>query len=226
MPVIDLWSLLSPSDKAFAKSLLDAFLAGWMKPSENFDNAQIPPDILHFAQTRAAEIVTDLDQLTRDEVRAKVDSAIRNGTLDPSQLQESLMEMQFGQARARMIAETEEAWTFNVGQGMRDLDDGFEFTLIDDGIEDEMCAAVAGKIVRTADFVNRPMAHPYCTRVGTPMLPEQVKGREVVSFSPEEEARFASIHSRMGSGSFPSVSTTLGGPPTPMSSGDAWPVAI
>jgi hypothetical protein len=68
---------------------------------------QVQPRAVEWAKARAAELITEIEQTTRNDIRALVDKALTDG-LNPQQLKRAIMDAaDFDPARAEMIARTE-----------------------------------------------------------------------------------------------------------------------
>jgi hypothetical protein len=134
---------------------------------------------LNYAMQRAAELVTQIDETTRDELQTMIEDAVKEN-LSPAELADRIGEsFAFSDARADLIAQTEltDAWNTGLGQTLKDAGEDYVFVNEPGPAEDEECADIkadGGQIWTIDEFLADPSGHPLCEREGRALTPEEV----------------------------------------------------
>ncbi|MFI5270020.1 MAG: phage minor head protein, partial [Chloroflexota bacterium] len=115
--------------------------------------------------------VKDIDDTTRDAIRAAVNTANDEGW-SIQQLAASIKEdPTFNTARATTIARTESATAYNTGSVLAYRESGVVSQVqVMDGDDDEDCAAANGATWDLDEAEANPTEHPNCTRAFSPIV--------------------------------------------------------
>jgi hypothetical protein len=127
-----------------------------------------------WAKSYAGERIKQVEQATKDMIRATIESSLKNGE-DWHKLKRRLEENHsFSPARAEVIARTESANAYNTGAVHSWQDSGLVDTVtVSDGTDfDEPCQIANGQIWTFQEALERPTEHPNCTREFTPNMKE------------------------------------------------------
>jgi hypothetical protein len=132
-------------------------------------------DVFHsqamlYAQSRAAELVTGLDQSTRDMLRGDLASMMQEG-LSPSEIAQELEDhYAFSESRALTIARTETAFAWNHGALTMYQQSGVPKVRVYDGDHDPECQQADGEVWTIEYALLHRIQHPNCVRSFAPEL--------------------------------------------------------
>jgi hypothetical protein len=164
--------------------LKDGFDAGYadtleeiraMRGLDTSDIAEVPTAAADYAHERAGELITQIDDTTREDIADMVAQAQEDGLSDTEladQLGESFL---FDDARAQLIARTEGATAWNMGtvQALRDA--GEDYVVVSDPCEcGQPECDVDGQIWTLDEAEAEPIGHPNCGRDFRPLTEEEL----------------------------------------------------
>ena len=117
-----------------------------------------------YAEKRTAELVTKLDQSTRDMLRSDLSDYMNQG-LTPKEIATNLQDnYAFSETRATTIAQTETGFAYNDGTLTTYNAAGYDKVTVYDGDYDEDCQVAQGQIWTLGYAREHPKAHPRCRR--------------------------------------------------------------
>jgi hypothetical protein len=168
---------------------------------------QLVLDALDYAQTRAAELVTAIDETTQERLQQMIEEAVKEN-LSSAELADNINNsFAFSEERADMIARTELTDAWNTGLGKTLQDAGEPYVFVTDGDGCETCAAVADDPIWTVEeFLDNTSEHPHCEREGRPLTEEEAQDMADEDAADEQEgfsARLARLEQLFYSGSQP-----------------------
>lgn len=131
-----------------------------------------------YAEERSAELVTKLDDSTKNMLRSDLVSMMEEG-LTPAEIAANLEEnYAFSEYRSMMIARTETGFTWNRSTVKMYSESGVKMVYVHDGDYDEDCRAANGQ-VWSADYASiNALGHPNCVRSFSPCLEPDVQPDE------------------------------------------------
>lgn len=137
-----------------------------------------------YGRDRAGELITSIDETTRDEINAEIQSNLD----DPVALKQALRDgFPLSEDRAEMIARTETRTAYNLGTVKALMDAGEEYVYVSDGDDwDEACADADGEIWTLEEAEANPLEHPNCEREFRPLTEDELA--EVLAEEGEDEA--------------------------------------
>lgn len=126
-----------------------------------------------YARTRAGDMITDIDDTTRDRVGRIVGNAMRDG-LSKEDVRGPLKRL-FGETRADLIARTETSTAYNIGtvRALRDAGEKYVYVSDPDTCGEEVCD-VDGEIWTLEEAEANPLGHPNCGRDFRPLTEEEL----------------------------------------------------
>jgi hypothetical protein len=134
------------------------------------------PFVKKFMTGYVAERVTQLEQTTRDDVKALIRGVLDTGGAGShAELRDQVLAKvrerfeEYAQWRADRIARTETAIAYNHGSTFAYRQAGIEKVQVSDGDDDADCAALDGTIQTLEWALAHPVAHPNCTRSFAPV---------------------------------------------------------
>lgn len=120
------------------------------------------------------ERITQLDETTRDLLKDELQSALADGkgegmTELAGRLSDAVKDSSaLSPSRALTIARTETAIAYNHGALLAYGQNGIDHVEVNDGDDDEECAAADGEIWTLDEAMADPVAHPNCVRSFSP----------------------------------------------------------
>lgn len=161
-----------------------------------------------YARERSGELITGIDETTRDAIQNMIEAAQAEGLSD-AELADSL-ETAFALSpqRAELIARTENQTAFNMGTLQALMDAGEEYVVVSDPdlCGEEVCN-VDGETWTIEEAQAEPLGHPNCGRMFRPLTAEELA--EVLAEEPGDSAvalaadpDFESKHPRNEKGEF------------------------
>lgn len=123
----------------------------------------IDKNVLRYAVERGAELVTKINETTRDTIRDFLEVAMAEGWSNDEYARALRESGVFGDARAMLVARTETALAANNGtlDTLKEL--GATSVHVHDGDCDE-CQKVDGQIWPIERALDEPIGHPNCVR--------------------------------------------------------------
>lgn len=135
-----------------------------------------------WATGRAGELVTGVDQTTRDRIGEIVARALADPNVTQADIERAIRAefSEFSAYRAEMIARTEIAIAANNGDLALYRDIGIDYVEVVDGVDFDIECADANSSVWSADYaaVNATQ-HPNCSRIFSPLSTEDALRRGV-----------------------------------------------
>ena len=184
--VITDWGLDPAAAAATAALLEQIFTAGYSEAVR----AQLKIGVFNLPNTRAAnwaqkeagQLVSEVDQTTKDRIGALVADVLRDPTASQADLA-SRIRAEFADmssARADTIARNETHQAAAAGDIAAYKDYGVTEVTISDGTDyDEECAEADGQTWTLDEYEANPQEHVNCGRVGTAVLPDGSEGEEL-----------------------------------------------
>jgi hypothetical protein len=122
-----------------------------------------------YAATRTAELVTNLDDSTRDMLRSDLEQYMNDG-ITPAQMAQNLQDnYAFSEARSLTIARTETGFAWNNAGISTMKQGGAKGVTVFDGDSDEACAEADGQNWSFDYAQDHSLEHPNCVRSFGPM---------------------------------------------------------
>lgn len=122
-----------------------------------------------YAATRTAELVTNLDDSTRDMLKSDLEQYMSDG-LSPAQMVQNLQDnYAFSEARSLTIARTETGFAWNNAGISTMKQGGAKGVTVFDGDSDEACAEADGQNWSFDYAEDHSLEHPNCVRSFGPM---------------------------------------------------------
>jgi hypothetical protein len=129
------------------------------------------PFVSEFMSDYVGERIVQLNDVTRDRVSTLVRNVFANGGQQtPFELGNKVLDVVreqfdgYSKWRADRIARTEGAILNNIGNILGYKGGGVETVTVEDGDDDEECAAANGQEWTLEEALSDPLAHPNCTR--------------------------------------------------------------
>ena len=145
-------------------------------------------EALEYARSRAAELVTAIDETTQERLQQMIEDAVAKD-LSPAELADNIgRSFAFSEERADMIARTEltDAWNSGVISTLKDA--GEEYVYVTDGDGCEICAAVKDDPIWTIEEADGDESeHPNCERGFRPLTEEEAQGMAEEDAADEQE---------------------------------------
>lgn len=137
-----------------------------------------------WAGDHAADLITQIDETTRDMIRTTIESSVKAGE-DWETLQTRLVnDYGFSPYRAELIARTESGNCYNTGAVNAWQDSGLVTSVeVSDGDGCEACSEANGQIWSLEEALENPLEHPNCEREFYPILQEGLQR----NYNDEEE---------------------------------------
>lgn len=176
---LDAGGMLTPEESAKLAALLKTLWTGALDDASSDASDDTGVDISFDVSNpkvkdtldKLATRVKNIDDTTRDAIRAAVSNANDNG-LTIQQLATNIKQSAaFNTARATTIARTESATAYNTGTVLAYRQSGVVSQVqVMDGDDDEDCAAANGQTWSLEDAEANPTQHPNCTRAFAPIV--------------------------------------------------------
>lgn len=183
------WELMGPSVSAARDTFLDemkailsetfrlsakAARAGADKDGTGIDWHRYDEHALAYARRRSSELVTEIDDATRNRLREINSKGIAEamGQDEISRMIED--DIGFSKTRSDLIARTELSFAENRGPLVAYRDMGITHVEVFDGDGDDECAQANGEIWTIDRADSEPIGHPNCLRAFAPVAPEDL----------------------------------------------------
>jgi hypothetical protein len=147
--------------------------------------AQTNPRAATWAKARAGDLIVDIAASAKEETIAKLKSVLGEAYDNPNVTRQDVTDAiselwdAYPDWKADLISRTETALAENGATAAAYKDTGVEFVLISDGTNDDACAAADGATWTVEDFEAHPIAHPNCSRAGSPLDSTEVNPDDV-----------------------------------------------
>ena len=144
---------------------------------DEFDAAD--PFVTKFFTQYLGERITQIDETTRNKIRAVLQDAIESHESASMQELAGLIREAAGDAyafsasRALTIARTETAFAWGHGAGLAFKQNGIERVVISDGDSDPECEQADGETWSVDEYLANVIEHPSCVRSAAPADEEQ-----------------------------------------------------
>ena len=152
------------------------------------------PLLSRFMTKYVLERATQINETTRALLSNTIRGAFEDPNLDQDTIQQVVREKMREQFegyenwRADRIARSETAIAYNHANVLGFYNAGVQRVEVIDGTEDADCASANGQIWELQDALAEPIAHPNCTRVFVPIVPDdEQRAAPSERFSLEDE---------------------------------------
>jgi len=169
-----------------AAELATIYLAGYREQATarlGVGAFDLPNDrAAEWAARRAGQLVTGVEQTTRDRIGALVAAAMADPDVSEADLARQIRAefADMSAARAELIARNETHMAAANGDIAAFRDTGVTAVQISDGVDfDEPCREANGAIWSLDRYAANPMEHPNCSRVGSALEPGTYDPTEV-----------------------------------------------